>query len=409
MNEKKHLHIHQLNYFQCHRVFRILNHLFTIFMRNLLYLITIFLNLPPVFGQKINFFAGTTNDSIGESVAICQLDEDNSEIKLLNHLQGGKRPGYIVVAQDKKNLYAVSSQKFEDKNPTHSVNAFLIVDQGLGLKLLNSRTSKGLNPCHVSINPMKNYVYAANYNSGNIVCYKTDKRGRLSKPLCSIQHSGSGPVTGRQEGPHAHYIHASNDGRFVYAADLGIDRIMIYKQEDAGKLIPNPGQEFLALTPGSGPRHMAFHANEKWVFILTELSSEVISCRVDKPTGRLEVVDIKKTIEREDHPENFPAAIRIHPNGKYLYCSNRGANSIVLFEISEDGILTKKMSFRENIGTVRDFNISPSGNHLIAGNQDRNELVLFKIDSDGTLQSTGSRIPTMEPSCVVFMEKQEED
>ncbi len=371
-------------------------------MKTFIPIFLIILNTIPMNAQKSTFFVGATDRDSDKAIAICRLDEQDGNFEVVAMADGGKRPGYLALSSDKQFLFAVSSEKSKGSENEHSINAFSLAKETNALKHLNTRPSRGMNPTHISVNPVYDFVYAANYGSGSVVSFAFDDSGKLSEPLSSFQHEGSGPNPERQKGPHAHYIHASNNGKYVYSADLGIDKIMIYKQEGNGELIPNKKQEFLKLSPGSGPRHMAFHENGQWAFILTELSNEVIACKINNMDGSLKITDIKSTLEKDDRSSTKAAAIRIHPNGKYLYCSNRGVNSIAVFEIMENGSLRKKGSFTEDIGEVRDFNISPSGDYLIAGNQDKDEIVLFKVESDGSLRATGKKLSLSMPSCVIF-------
>jgi 6-phosphogluconolactonase len=352
--------------------------------------------------QKTTFFVGTTDRNLEKAVAIYHMDEKTGDMELFKKANGGIRPGYLALSNDKNFLFAVSSENYEGMENEQSINAFKINDKVSELSHINQQPSRGKNPTHISVNPVYDIVYAANYNSGSVVSYAFDENGRLTPPLSSFQHEGSGPNTDRQKGPHAHYIHASMNGKYVYSADLGIDKIMIYKQEKNGEITPNENQEFLKLEPGSGPRHMAFHKNRKWVFILTELSNEVVACKINNENGSLEIIDKKSTLDEEPSVFTKAAAIRIHPNGKYLYASNRGVNSIAVFEIMEDETIRLKENFYKDIGVVRDFNISPSGKYLIAGNQDEDKIVLLKINEDGSLEPKGKTLPVSKPSNIVF-------
>lgn len=352
--------------------------------------------------QKTTFFVGTTDRDLEKAVAIYHLNEETGDMELFKRTNGGTRPGYLALSNDKNFLFAISSENFEGLENEQSINAFRINKDVSALSHINRQPSRGQNPTHISVNPVYDIVYAANYSSGSVVSYAFDESGRLTPPLCSFQHEGSGPNSERQKGPHAHYIRASMNGKYVYSADLGIDKIMIYKQEKNGEITPNENQEFLQLEPGSGPRHMAFHENGEWTFILTELSNEVVACKINNEVGSLEIIDKQSTLEEEPSVYTKAGAIRIHPGGKYLYASNRGINSIAVFKILDDGSLSSMGNYFEDIGEVRDFNISPSGKYLIAGNQDEDEIVLLRINDDGSLETTGKSLPASQPSCVIF-------
>lgn len=352
--------------------------------------------------QNTIIFTGTTNTVEEKTIHILNLDEDNTELKLLSSVNGGKGPGYLVISTDGSFLYAVCEEIFQNKGQDRSLNAFRINNKDWKLENLNTVSSHGIHPCHISLSPDGKVLFTANYTSGSVSSFPVNSDGTIADANSVFIHEGSGPDKSRQEGPHAHFIQASPDGRYVYSADLGIDKILIYKLSPDGKMIQNTDAPFLQLKPGSGPRHMAFHSNGKLVFILNELSNEVVSCNYDPLTGNLSVKDIKSTLEKGFNEYSKAAAIRIHPNGKYLYCSNRGENSIAVFRINQNGSLEKIQSFKEGIETVRDFNITPSGKYLIAGNQGKNEIILLQLKNDGQIIPTGKSMQITEPTCIVF-------
>lgn len=352
--------------------------------------------------QKTIFFTGTTNAKEINSITVCELDESTSEISIIKQTPGGQRPGYLVISKDKNFLYSVSSENFAGNKNENSLNAFKIEKESWNLTQLNQQSSHGLNPCHISLSPSEKTLFTANYTSGSISSYPILKNGNIGESLSNIQLEGSGPNKSRQEGPHAHYINTSIDGKYVYASDLGTDKIMICKLSKKGKLLKNMKAEYFELSPGSGPRHMDFHKNGKFVYIINELSNEVISCLYDASNGSLTQIDKDNTVSEAFNGKSTSAAIHIHPNGEYLYCSNRGENSISVFKIESDGQLTKIQIFTEGMGMLRDFNISPSGQFLIAGNQAENEIVLLKVDDEGKLSSTGKVLNMGQPTCIVF-------
>lgn len=359
----------------------------------------IFSTMP---AQKTIFYTGTTNAKEVNSIAICELDEARSEISIIKQAQGGQRPGYLVISKDKNFLYAVSSENYAGNDNENSLNAFKIEKDSWDLTKLNQQSSKGKNPCHISLSPSGKTLFTANYTSGSISSYPIFKNGNIGESLSTIQLEGSGPNKSRQEGPHAHYINTSIDGKYVYASDLGTDKIMIYKLSKKGKLLKNKKAEYFELSPGSGPRHMDFHKNGKFVYIINELSNEVISCIYNASNGSITQIDKDKSVSEDFNEKSTSAAIHIHPNGEYLYCSNRGENNISVFKIESDGQLTNIQIFTEGMGMLRDFNISPSGQFLIAGNQAENEIVLLKVDENGKLSATGKVLNLSAPTCVVF-------
>ncbi len=371
-------------------------------MKSLILSLFILLAFKTMSAQKTIFFTGTNNSEEINSIVVCEIDEVNSDMQIIKKIPGGVRPGYIAISNDRDFLYAVSGEKFEGNSKHNILNAFKIEKNTWDLTYLNSQSSFGSNPCHISLNPTNDLLFTANYSSGGISAYHINNDGKIGEATSIIQHEGSGPDLSRQEGPHAHYINTSIDGNYVYATDLGTDKVMIYSLNKDGYLIPNKAQEYLQLSPGSGPRHMAFHKNKQFVFVLNELNYEVVSCLYDSSNGKLTIIDQHKTIDDNFKGENTSAAIHIHPNGKYLYCSNRGENSISVFKIKEDGKLSKVQVFTEGLGIVRDFNLDPSGKFLVAGNQRTGEIILLKVAKNGLLSSTGKVLNVVKPTCVVF-------
>ena len=360
------------------------------------------LHIININAQEIMFYTGTTSFDLVKSVQVGDLDEENVDMCFQNACEGGIRPGYLAPSHDSKFIYAVSGEFYDADKSINMINAFQLESNGLNLKKIDSKACFGRNPCHISLSPDNKMVMWANYNSGDFGIYRIRPDGSFGDSLAFIRHSGSGPNKERQEMAHAHYITSSPDGKFIFVSDLGIDKIMIYTFNEEDELIPNPSQTYLELNPGSGPRHLAFHPDKNLMYILNELSSTLVACKFDPVRGTLQIVDEQSTLLNNDINQSKAAAIRIHPNGKYLYCSNRGENSIAVFSVKKSGKPEKIQSFSKGIGFVRDFNISPSGKYLIAGNLQANELVLLKVLKNGKLYTTGKKLGIESPSCIVF-------
>lgn len=352
--------------------------------------------------QKTIFFTGTTNQQTEKPICVYELDESTGSLRLINKLEGGKGPSYICISTDGKYLYAGDETIADPEKNESRINAYKIDNNSWQTENIGSRSSHGIHPCHLSIDSKNRRLFTANYVSGSIAVHSIEENGEPGKAISVCQFKGSGPNASRQESPHAHFIIASPDDNYVYSCDLGTDKIMIFQSLEEGEIVPNKTQTFLSLAPGSGPRHMVFHPNKNFAFILTELSNEVISCHYQPKDGSLKIVNRQSSLEIAGNENSFAAAIRIHSNGKYLYCSNRGENSIAVFKINRKGRLSKIQSFKEKIGIVRDFNISPSGKYLIAGNQDKNEIIVLKIDKKGKLSATNGRIEAKKVTCIAF-------
>jgi 6-phosphogluconolactonase len=223
-------------------------------------------------------------------------------------------------------------------------------------------------------------VLAANYGSGSIACLPIKEDGSVAPASSSIQHAGSGPNTGRQKSPHAHSIYAL--GNFVYACDLGTDDVFVYKFDAAkGTLTPNDPPS-AKVPPGGGPRHLAFSPDGKFAFVCNEMTSAVTAFARDEQKGTLTPIHTLSTLPEgyEGAAKNSTAEIFCHPNGKFVYVSNRGHDSIAVFAIAADGKLTAVEQADAKVKVPRGFAISPDGGWLIAGGQNSNDLALHKVD-----------------------------
>jgi len=366
-------------------------------------IITLFLLIiaANLLAQTVRCFVGTTDDNL-QSIAICELEEVTGKLKLTSKCNAAAGAGYLTISSDKKFLYCVSSEKFKGDNTSNQIKAFQIMDGGNKLQPLNQQSSMGQNPCHISLTTNNKFVLIANYSSGNAAVYPVSSVGSLLPASGFVQHTGIGVNPARQEAPHAHYITPSTNGKFAYIVDLGIDKIMIYELTAKGELISHKEQPYLQMTPGAGPRHLVIHPNNNQMFIANELNSTVVACDYDAKSGKLTITDTQSSLPEGFTGNNTTAAIRVHPNGKFVYCSNRGQNSIAVFAVEANGKLKKLQNFGEGLGVVRDFNITPSGNYILAGNLNLNNIVLLKVNSDGTLSATGETVEFNQPSCFVY-------
>ena len=351
----------------------------------------------PVQAQITRFLVGTTNAEVTESVAVCELDEQKETLAVSNKLKAGMRPGYIALFGSQ--LYAVSTDSRGDDEQT--LRAFDLLDQGKDLKLLSEVSSKGVNPCHVSVDVQGTGLFAANYTSGSIVQYEIKPDGSLGENRYFQQFTGSSVHENRQKGPHAHYIHTTVDNKFVLTADLGTDKVMVHSLDQQGKLQVNQQQPYFQLPPGSGPRHLEFHPNNQWLFVLNELNSTITA--VKYRNGKFEVGNTISTLPEDFSGESYSAAVRIHPSGRYIYSSNRGSDSISVFTINQNGDLTRVQTFGEGLGWVRDFNVTPSGKFIVAGNERNDQVVLLKLNEQGLIDQYISSLELPAPSCFVFL------
>ncbi|WP_299756444.1 lactonase family protein [uncultured Pontibacter sp.] len=345
-------------------------------------------------------YVGTYADPNEESIFLYSLNSKTGELTRVSGFKAGENPSYLTLDASGEYLYAVNeTQEFEVKE-SGAVSAFAIEDEGDKLRLLNRMPSEGGAPCYIAM--VGNTVLVANYVGGNVAALPVQENGQLGQPNV-VQHQGSGPNQNRQEGPHAHYIAPSPDGKYSFAVDLGADKVLGYKVEN-GQLVKNSPDVAYAAAAGSGPRHMVFHPNGKYAFLLHELNSTMTTLAYDAAKGTFSEVQTITTLPSDFKENNQPAAVKVSPDGRFLYGSNRGHNSIVVYAIEEG---TGKLSLAQHVSTggdwPRDFSIDPSGNILLIANERSNSITSFKVDkATGKLTATSNTAQVQKPVNIVF-------
>ena len=313
-------------------------------------------------------------------------------------------PSFLAVHPNNRLLYAVNEVS-NYEGPNGSVSAYSIDTSTGRLTFLNRASSGGNDPCHVAVDRSGKWLTAANYGSGSVSVLPIGPDGKLGEISSMVRHSGSGKDPRRQKSPHAHSVNLSPDNRFLLVPDLGIDKIMIYRLDAAtGKLEAND-PPFAGLDPGSGPRHLAFHPNGRFVYQINELNSTITTFVYDPVLGTLRDSATLSTLPSGFKGASTTAEIEVHPNGKFLYASNRGHDSIAVFAVKGNGGRLEPIEFVPTKGkTPRQFAIDPTGNYLFAANQHSDEVILFRIDpTRGTLTATGAVLKIPAPVCVVFV------
>jgi 6-phosphogluconolactonase len=270
---------------------------------------------------------------------------------------------------------------------------------------LNQQSSGGEGPCHLVLDKQGKHVLAANYGGGSVCVLPIQEDGRLGEATAVVQHQGSSANKQRQEGPHAHSINLDAANRFAFAADLGLDKVLIYRYDAAkGTLTPNEPPS-IDLAPGSGPRHFAFHPSGRYAYVINEMANTVTAMNYDAAKGVLKEVQTVSTLPRDVKGNTWTAEVVVHPSGKFLYGSNRGHNSIAVFAIDENtGKLTPGGHASHQIKIPRNFNVDPTGALLLVANQDGNSIVVFRIDPrTGELTPTETVAEVPKPVCVKMM------
>lgn len=354
--------------------------------------------LPANADENVRVYIGTYTR--GDSEGIYQL-ELNRESGVLGEpvLAGAtENPSFLALHPERPVLYAAG-----EMSDGGTVSAFAIDAASGTLKPLNQQSAEGRGPCHVSIAPDGKQAAVANYGSGNVALYPLAADGQLGKVSGTAQHSGSSVNERRQDGPHAHSVNFDAAGRFLVAADLGIDKLLVYQVED-GSLTPND-PAFAAVAPGAGPRHFAFHPDGELAYVVNELDSTINAFRYDAERGKLDSLQTIGTLPDDFDGDNTTAEIRVHPSGKYVYASNRGDDSIAAFKVDPElGVLTAIGHESSGGETPRNFNIGPSGEFLLAANQKSDNVVVLRVDPEtGALSETEHSVSIPSPVCVVFV------
>ena len=334
-------------------------------------------------------------------IYVYRYDAATGKLSALGVAAESADPSFVAAHPNGKYLYAVN-----EAGKSSMVSAFALEPKTGRLTRLNQLPALGEDPCYISFDKTGKYVLVANYSSGNIGVFPILADGKLGEHTALSQNTGSlGPNKERQEGPHAHWIETSPDNRFALAVDLGLDEVLVYKFDAVrGTLSPNE-PPFAKLKAGSGPRHIAFRPDGKFVYVISEVSSAVTSFHYDAKAGVLHELQTVPMLPKDFSGRNDAAEIAVHSNGKFLYASNRGHDSIAIFAIHpKKGTLT----FVERVPTggkePRHFAIDPTGNYLLAENQLSNNVVVFKIDiATGGLTPTGQVIEVPSPVDITFV------
>ena len=352
--------------------------------------------------HKYLVFVGTyTTKTESKGIYAYEFDSDTGKLTPKGVAAETPDPSWVAVHPSDKFLYAAN-----EAGKKSMVSAFSVDAKSGKLTLLNQMPSLGEDPCYLSFDKTGKYVLVANYSSGTVAVFPILADGRLGEHTAMAKDQGAtGPDKERQEGPHAHWIETSPDNRFALVADLGLDEVLVYKFDAAsGKLTPNE-PAFARLKAGSGPRHAAFDSRGKFIFAVSELSSTATSFAYDAKKGTLKEIGTVSTLPPGFSGRNDVAEAAVHPNGKFLYVSNRGNDSIAILSIDQDkGTLAPVGGVPTGGKEPRHFAIDPSGKYLLAENQFSNNIVVFKIDAaTGGLTPTGQVVEGPSPVNMVFL------
>jgi 6-phosphogluconolactonase len=337
----------------------------------------------------------------GAGISGYRFDSKSGKLESLGVLAEAGRPSFLAIHPNRRYLYSVSGAG------GGTVSAFSIDTSSGKLTPLNSVSSKGAGPCYVRVDRTGKNALIANYSGGSVAVIPIKDDGTLKEASSFIQHSGTVADAKRQGGPRAHSINPSPDNRFVVAADLGLDQLLIYKFDpNAGTIAPNE-PPFAQVAPRSGPRHFTFHPNGKYAYAINEISCTLTAFSYDGKIGVLKEIQTASTLPKDVAVTSdlSTAEVLVHPSGKFLYGSNRGHNTIAVFSISPQGTVTLVENVDTQGRTPRNFGIDPTGSFLLALNQSSNNIVVFRIDKKtGRLAPAGQTVESAGPMCVRFLQ-----
>ena len=357
-------------------------------------------------GKTVRVYFGTYTNTAAASKGIYLYDLDLTTGALTDTglTAMTPNPSFLAIAPNRKYLYAVNEIQSYGGGMTGSVTGFAINGKTGALKELNTQASMGTDPCHIQIDATGKNALVANYSSGSDVVLPIGADGRLAPHSSVMQHTGSSANASRQEGPHAHSIYTDATGKFALSCDLGTDKIYVYRWDaKQSKLIPN---DFSAATvpPGSGPRHLALSANRRFAYVVNEILSTITAFEWNEKTGELATIQSVPTLPADFTGHSTTAEIALAPNGRFLYASNRGHDSLAIFSVNPETGLLHSVGWQSTQGkTPRSFAINASGNFLIAANQDSDSVATYRITPEtGLLTPIGSLIHIPAPVCVLF-------
>jgi 6-phosphogluconolactonase len=347
-------------------------------------------------------FIGTYTSGSSKGICAYDMDDETGKLTPANTPAEIENPSYLVFSKNKKYLYAVVENTEYNGEYGGAVAAFFINSSTGELDYLNYQSTKGKHPCHLCVDSDNKYLFAANYSEGSLSMFPINEDGSLAACSQNIRHEGSGPNKQRQEAPHVHFVALTPNEKQLCAIDLGIDAVKVYDFDKPKGILSYNEKLTVKLKPGSGPRHMAFHPNGNFVYIITELSCEIAALKYSK-VG-FEAIEYVSTLPQGYTGDNTCAAIQLSPDGKFLYASNRGDDSIAIFKINTNSGRLALVEITSTLGnSPRDFAIDPTGRSLYVTNQNSDNISAFVVDNEtGKISSTGEFIEISRPVCIKF-------
>ncbi|HEX5221923.1 MAG TPA: lactonase family protein [Verrucomicrobiae bacterium] len=374
--------------------------------------VTLLLSLHAVVASEFHVYVGTYTGPKSKGIYLSRFNSTSGRLTEPQLAAETRNPSFLAVHPTGRFLYAVGEVNDAQGKRAGAVVAYAVDPKTGKLTLLNQQTSGGTGPCHISVDATGKCALVANYGSGSIAALPIKPDGSLGEAATTIQHTGSSVNPQRQAGPHAHFICPSPDNRFALAADLGLDKVLVYHLDAATAKLETNNPPYAVVAHGAGPRHLAFHPNGKFAYVINEMALTVTTFRYDSARAVLFEEQTVSTL-----PAGYTATARdsggeiaMHPNGKFVYGSNRGHDSIAVFAVdASTGKLALIQSEPAQGKIPRHFAIDPSGKWLLAESQNSDSIAIFAIDAtNGKLSPTGERVSVGSPVCAVFVSARSE-
>jgi len=347
-------------------------------------------------------FVGTYTDKTdSKGIYAYEFDSGTGKLTPKGLAAETPNPSWLAIHPNGKFLYAAN-----ESGKQSTISAFSIDGKSAKLTVLNQLPALGEDPCHLSFDKTGRYLFAANYTSGNVVVFPILPDGKLGGATANVRDEGTlGPNKERQEAPHSHWVQVSSDNRFVFVADLGLDRILVYRFDSSKGTLTWNKPSFVPLAPGAGPRHAAFSPDGRHFYVLSEINSTVTSFAYAPDRDIFENLGVAPMLPAGFQGRNEAAEIGIHSSGNWLFASNRGHDTIAVFAIDPaSGKLTTAGEYPVGGKEPRHFAFDPTGQFLLAENQNSNSIVTFRINaSTGALTQVSSLDGIPSPVCLVFL------
>jgi 6-phosphogluconolactonase len=317
------------------------------------------------------------------AIFLMKMDPATGALTQPEQVADAQRANFLAIHPGKKFLYSTNEIPNGDGKRVGGVSAFAIDETSGKLTHLNDQPSGGMGPCYVGVDHTGKAALIANYGNGVVSCLPIGSDGKLAPPSTVIQLEGSGPNPKRQDGPHSHSFWLSPDNRFALAVDLGIDKVLVYKFDpEKGTLDPN-NPPFAQVAPGAGPRHLAWHPNGKFVYVITELANTIVFFEWNAKNGSLHEVQTVPTLPADYKETSYCAEVLVHPSGKFVYGTNRGHNSVAAFAVdAKSGALSSLGTTPCEGDFPRNMTLDPAGKFLLVSNERSGNLVVFRIDEN---------------------------